>query len=559
LNDSRFSNLRQRLSYNETLKRMSNLLHRDAQNVFGKIGTLHGALVSAALSEGRTINSQQMSEIANRLVDVAVTQRRHHLVNLEIEDLVALQGQINRENGFERDFHAYLNQYRDNMAAIRSGMEVLRQNIQEEIAARIRGDQLLQKQIDELRDAMGYVAALALTDPLASDEIKRRVVRAANIDQEIRNLIEAINRSGRNNVEEPFTPRIAAIRHVTQGKASCFGTQVSATQLPPGPAFVGGWGIMSGSNIWSDSCMFNFRQGSQHKDNVLYRIWGSAHKIEFRSTMDQNVVRTVDFRDSESTTFPIRRIVDGSFRQGVFDAQVPGILDPAVRHGYVYTAGVISLTPIYVSRTGLETRGASQIYTMTLYSPLVLDFVNKGLPKTLPADSQPVMFDLSNIGFKQQVGWISGQQGALLSIDLNGNGVIDNGSELFGEFTVLKHTGERAQNGFVALAQYDANKDGFIDSKDPIFHKLLLWFDHNADGVSEQGELKTLEDTKVTRISLKYSEVPEDRQWDNGNRIRYQARFYGPSQCGTSGCKTYDIYFGTSWTEKQPKLLTKSH
>ncbi|MCX7674205.1 MAG: hypothetical protein N2Z70_00045 [Bdellovibrionaceae bacterium] len=557
LNDSRFAAHRTQLSQNATLERLASLLVKDAKDVFAKLGALH-TLILASTASGRDTSDARLAEIVNRLVDLAVTERRHALLNNEVEDLIAIQRDLSIQNGFQNQFQAYLAQFRDNMAAMNTGLANVRTQLQNEIATRQQQNAAMANQINQLRDAMGYVAALAMTDPLASPELRQRVQAAANIDQNIHNLIQQINNSGRNQIEEPFTPRLLAVRHVTQGNATCFGTMNSVANLPNGNAFVGHWGITSGNNIWSDQCMFNFRQGSQHKDNVLYRIWGSAHKIEFKSTINASVVRTIDFRGPASNSFPIRRIVDGNHRQGVFDAQVPGILDPAVQRGYAYQEGIISLTPIYVANSGAETRGTAQTYSMTLYSPVVLDFVSRGLPQTISSTESMIQFDLAQLGFKQQIGWIKETEHVgLLALDLNGNSRIDHGGELFGEFMTLHRTGEYAPNGYAALAQYDENRDGEINEKDPIFSRLIVWFDRNHNGVSEKDELVSLSQAHVTRISVKYDELPASKQWNNGNQIRYQAKFYGPSTCPAQGCNSYDIYFGTAWKSQIPMALAK--
>ncbi len=118
--------------------------------------------------------------------------------------------------------------------------------------------------------------------------------------------------------------------------------------------------------------------------------------------------------------------------------------------------------------------------------PLILDLDN---------------FDLNCDGFAEKINWTS--KDAILSIDLNGNGTIDNGSEVFGDYHLLAD-GTRASNGFEALAQYDKNGDGIIDENDDIFHKLMLWVDSNGNGVSEKGELKSLSEMGIKSISLNY-------------------------------------------------------
>ena len=70
-------------------------------------------------------------------------------------------------------------------------------------------------------------------------------------------------------------------------------------------------------------------------------------------------------------------------------------------------------------------------------------------------------------------------------------------AELFGEEK------GKFKNGFEALAIHDKNKDGQIDSRDPVFGELLLWKDKNGNALSEKGELFKAKN-KILSISLKY-------------------------------------------------------
>lgn len=144
-------------------------------------------------------------------------------------------------------------------------------------------------------------------------------------------------------------------------------------------------------------------------------------------------------------------------------------------------------------------------------SPLVLDLNKNGKIDLLSAWRKhgPVSFDIVGDGEQVRMGWVSANDG-VLALDINKNGKIDSGRELFGE------NSERAQkdskstrfnNGFSALAQYDTNADGVIDAKDKIFGDLLVWQDRNSDGVSQVGELKSLDKANIKSINLKYENV----------------------------------------------------
>ena len=156
------------------------------------------------------------------------------------------------------------------------------------------------------------------------------------------------------------------------------------------------------------------------------------------------------------------------------------------------------------------------------------------------------MFDLQGSGMKHKVGWIAKDTG-LLALDLNGNGKIDSGRELFGDFTKLK-SGALASNGYQALAQYDSNKDGIVNSKDKIFSKLVLWVDANGDGITQKGELKSLASLGITGVSVNFEQAASDERIQHPDSVKknlvlYKARYFG-THCPENGCRSYDVYFG---------------
>ncbi|WP_101774594.1 calcium-binding protein [Pasteurella oralis] len=149
-------------------------------------------------------------------------------------------------------------------------------------------------------------------------------------------------------------------------------------------------------------------------------------------------------------------------------------------------------------------------------SPLIIDMNGDGV-KTLAKDKHNVYFDLDNNGFAQSTGWAS-QDDALLVLDRNQNNMIDNGSELFGNYTPLKN-GENATNGFHALAEFDENQDGLLDKNDAIWAQLKLWKDLNSNGVSEANELINLSESELESIDLAYK---NNRYYDSGNNYHGQ-------------------------------------
>ncbi|WP_439590585.1 calcium-binding protein, partial [Hydrogenophaga sp.] len=132
--------------------------------------------------------------------------------------------------------------------------------------------------------------------------------------------------------------------------------------------------------------------------------------------------------------------------------------------------------------------------------PLVLDMDGDGVEAVGINASKLVYFDHNADGIKTATGWIKADDG-LLVLDINGNGLIDSGRELFGDNTLLP-SGETAAHGYEALAQHDSNADGKIDAADPIYAQLRIWQDTNQDGISQAEELKTLQEAGIASISV---------------------------------------------------------
>ena len=131
--------------------------------------------------------------------------------------------------------------------------------------------------------------------------------------------------------------------------------------------------------------------------------------------------------------------------------------------------------------------------------PLIFDLNGDGI-RTTSLDDSTAYFDLDGDGFAERVAWVGDGDG-LLTLDRNGDGIVTNGQELFGDRTRLIN-GEYATSGFEALREFDDNNDGKIDSKDNVYSKLKMWQDINHDGLSQPEELKSLSDLGIVSIGL---------------------------------------------------------
>lgn len=170
-------------------------------------------------------------------------------------------------------------------------------------------------------------------------------------------------------------------------------------------------------------------------------------------------------------------------------------------------------------------------------SPVVLDIDGGGIATR--GIGAGAFFDYDNNGFAERTGWVVSGEGILVR-DLDGDGKITRGAELFGDKTVLP-SGAVASDGYAALSAVDSDTNGVLDKRDTAWTELKVWRDANGDGVSAATEMVSLNDAGVESIKLVATAGPGlDKHLNDHKLVSTFTRLDG------SEGQTADIWFRVS-------------
>jgi len=184
--------------------------------------------------------------------------------------------------------------------------------------------------------------------------------------------------------------------------------------------------------------------------------------------------------------------------------------------GKTQVSGITSVQIETLLTTQLSAFKAASITSVqfgALYvTPVVLDLNGDGIQTTSMQNG--VSFDINNDGKADQTAWVARGDGLLVR-DINKDGQINNGSELFGSSTVIGN-GKTAADGYAAMKALDTNNDGVLDANDAAFGELSVWTDNNGNGITDGNELTNLSSLGIDSIALN---ATKSSQMNNGNLI----------------------------------------
>lgn len=157
----------------------------------------------------------------------------------------------------------------------------------------------------------------------------------------------------------------------------------------------------------------------------------------------------------------------------------------------------------YPSKVG-ETEKLKKIIADYKNRPIVMSpiiFPVDGSPaENLQSQSSSTQFDIAADGMGRSWPWVT-PSAAFLAWDPAGTGKITSGHQLFGNRTFDMFFSD----GYAALASLDDNADGWLTKKE--LRGIVVWHDANSNGVSDTGEVRSLEAWKIDAIRVKSNGV----------------------------------------------------
>lgn len=188
----------------------------------------------------------------------------------------------------------------------------------------------------------------------------------------------------------------------------------------------------------------------------------------------------------------------------------------ALKDGYLYTQGNLSGGAVYATTDVFQVKitdphGASVTQNISVphfgpylpptpsggggKKPISVDLGGDGFD-FINVDDSNVFFDITGDGWKRRTAWVGASDG-LLAFDSDGNGKIETSGEI--SFVGYK---DGAQSDLEGLSAFDTNSDGIFSALDAKWNQFGVWQDTNSDGITDEGEFKSLSKMGIASISL---------------------------------------------------------
>lgn len=229
-------------------------------------------------------------------------------------------------------------------------------------------------------------------------------------------------------------------------------------------------------------------------------------------------------------TTPMGGTLTLNFATGQYNYQPPSPITVTATEVFSY---------VITDRDG-DTATANLSVTITaLAPPIAIDLDGDGVE--FVSSAAGVHFDYNGDGTPETTAWV-GRDDGLLAIDKNGDGAVNDGSEL-----VFGGAGVSDLQGLSAA--YDSNGDGKLDASDKDFAKFGIWHDANGNGVTDPGEFRSLIDAGIVSIALA-SDGKGYSAADGEVRVKGEAIFTRAD--GSTG-KLADAAFATNVVTEQQR------
>ena len=245
-----------------------------------------------------------------------------------------------------------------------------------------------------------------------------------------------------------------------------------------------------GDFVWLDSIVY-MGDGLQGKGEPDYLIPGAT--VNLLGATGTTVLATTT---TDATSHYGFDVLPGTYRIQVLTGAGATLQNVGTNDAIDSDVNFYGLSDAVTLKSGEVNLTVDAGFQVFFTSPLVLDLDGSGRIETTRLADSTGAFDLLGTGRAIQSGWVTGGDG-FLAVDNNGNGRVDNVSELFG--------GNRMGEGFAKLAGFDSNGDGLVDMHDAKFGQLMIWRDANGNHQTDAGEMVTLAQAGVASLVVDHT------------------------------------------------------